>query len=440
MGKVIERGKKRRAKQSTREKPQEQAYGGGVRTSAKIRKRNESGISNAEDLQDQGIEQLRDTASAREDAAAVNNEALHGDKLDYAAQQTRLEQQAEGLRGEAMEQSRGYGAGSDQSLADYRTGRGAVLGGADKLENNDWLDNYSQGRGAILGGADTLQREGAASAGRLEAAGGSSANELEGYARGAAGEYQSAADAAFQAAQSRNQKNALGLAAGRAPNSIRTALATSAAGNQQAALDQQVVKAQEANQLNAMRNEAIAQASGIRTGAISDAAGINQGALTGAAGIRTNLSAQDQAAAAQQAANTAQAAQIRTQLGQQDQSAAQLEAQRQQAAQGAAGSLLGFQGDTRKSIGASDLAFTNAAQNEANSVAQAGATSGAAVTNAGGDRTNTYVGADTAMNTAGLGAALQTEAQRQQYAKDTSASAKFQKGVGIATLGILGSK
>jgi hypothetical protein len=114
-----------------------------------------------------------------------------------------------------------YGGASNQAFSDYRGGRAAQLGGADEL--------------AALG-------------------------------RGAQGRYMSAADAAFKAATERSQRNALSLAAGRGPDAIRTALATSQASNQEAALAAEATRANEMNALLALEGNAIQGASNIRSG------------------------------------------------------------------------------------------------------------------------------------------------------------------------------
>jgi hypothetical protein len=57
---------------------------------------------------------------------------------------------------------------------------------------------------------------------------------------------------------------------------------------------------------------------------------------------------------------------------------------------------------------------------------------------AGQSARDTGIAAQQGQFSAQLGADAATDAQRQQYAKDTSAHAKFQQGLGTATLGILG--
>ena len=453
---------KRRAKQTRREKPQQQYYGGSQSKAGETQQRNASELRGTDRQFDKYEGWTTDERDRGDEAAKHNSEAAFATRNDYNDITRGLTAKAASQRAGELGRADAYGLGSDAALADYHAGRGAVLGDASKLESNDWMSNYNAGRGAILGGASALEGAGnrsaglmedagTRSAGLMEDAGNRSAGELEGYARGAAGEYSSAADAAFKAATERNQRNALALAAGRGNGSIRTALATSAAGNNQAQLDQQVVRAQEANQLNEMRNAAIANAANIRGGALQNAAGVRSDALTGAAGIRsdalqgaagirTDLSAQDQAAAAQQAANTAAAAGIRSNVGAQDQGAAQLQAQRQQFAAGNATDLLGQEAGIEQSnagVQQQGVALQNTI--DAGN-AQLGVGVAQALQSQEADKRNAYLGAEQTQATSQLGADAATDAQRQQWAKDNSAGAKFQRGVGIATLGILGSK
>lgn len=416
MGKIIERGKRRRNRQRKKETTKPQFYGGSKINSDLIDARNDQQMTEGGERVGEGL----DTLSGERRLSLSRNRDV---RADVAGQRQQYAEQTDALMSDAKQrgdkysgQSDTYGAGSDQSLADYRAGRGAITGDADKLENNDWMRNYNAGRRDILTGA-----------GRLEEAGGRSADMLEGYAQNAAGEYTSAADKAFEASQNRTQKNALALAAGRGAGSIRTALATSAAGNQQAALDQQVVRAQEANQLNAMRNQAIADAGGLRTSSIA-----------GAADIRTGLSAQDQQAAQIRAEQVAQAAQIRAGLGAQDQQAAQIQAARQEAARGAVEATAGQRaGLAESNIGVQrDMLGLVQGTNQAD--AAVGANLGAAQVGAGSDQRTSFLGSETNQQSAQLGANVQTEAGRAAAAAANSPSENFKKGTKIGTLGILG--
>lgn len=416
MGKVISKGKRRRARQRKKEKAVAQSYGGSKKQAQNLDERDHANMEEGNARVQEGLDSLSgERALAGKRAVRLGGD-ISEQRADYAEKTDALSGEAKARGDKYAGQSDTYGAGADQSLGDYQSGRGAIMGDAGKLESNDWLNDYKSGRGDILSGA-----------GRLEAAGGASADMLEGYAKGAAGEYQSGADAAFQASQARVQKNALGLAAGRGGNAIRTALATSAAGGQQAALDQQVVRAQEANQLNATRNQAIADAAGIRTGAIS-----------GAIDARTGLSAQDQAAAQIQADQVAQAAAIRSQLGQTDQAAAQIQAARQEAARAGVESTAGQRaGLAESNVGVQrDMLGLVANVNQAD--ASVGANLGGAQVSAGSDQRNQFLGANTTQNSTQLGANVQTELQRAEAAKSNDPLTKAKKWEGVTTLGILG--
>jgi hypothetical protein len=277
------------------------------------------------------------------------------------------------LRNQQFMQGGAYGAGADRSIGDYNTGRGAILAGA---------------------------------------------SELEGYARNAGAEYQSGADKAFAASQQRNQQQALGLAAGRGANSIRTALATSQSANAQGALDQQVVKAQEANQLNAMRNQAV----------------------TSAAGIRSGVGGMDQSAAGMQAQRQQQAnAQV---AGYQNQNAGIVQANTQAGQANIANQAAVSNQDAQVGLATGQLR-SNIAQNSANyglqsSVLQGqlagqdaslGAANQTARVQSAQQMRGDYLGTETSMEGAKLGADMTNEAQKQQWRKENTAAAQFGRAV-----------
>lgn len=383
------------AKQSKKEKSKRQYYGGSENESKRLAERDKSEIRGSQAAEEEGLGGLRATRDAATDIAVDQSKSLGAEADDYRNKTSGTVAEGAAQRQGELGKANAYGLGSDQSLSDYRSGRDATLGGASALESNPWMKDYNAGRGGILG----------------------SASALEGYAQGAAGEYQSGADAAAKASAERAQRNALAVAAGRGANSVRTALAGANAANAQGALDQQVVRAQEANQLNAMRNDAVAQA----------------------AGIRTNVGGMDQQAAAQQAANTAQAAQIRAGVGAADQQAAQIQAQRQQAATGTATNLLGQQA----AIQAQNAGYQMDAQTGQQAIAQnaqnVGLQTSGAILGAGQNYRDAYLGAQQAQNTSQLGVNQQTALQNAQSAKENSRTEKFKRGLGTATLGILGS-
>lgn len=416
MGRVIDRGKKRRAAQRKKERAKPQHYGGSEQRAKDIAGFYDAEIDRGQDRIDEGL----DTLAGERGLSLSRNRDL---RVDAAGQRGQYAELTEQLGNEAADRGRkyegredAYGESADRSLGDYRGGRGAILGGADRLENNDWMNDFKAGRGDILGGAT-----------RLEGAGNRSADMLEGYAQGAAGEYQSAADAAFQAAQNRNQKNALALAAGRGAGSIRTALATANSGNQQAALDQQVVKAQEMNALNAMRNQAVA-----------DAAGIRMGGIEGATGIRSGLSAQDLAAAEQRANNAQAAAAIRSGVAGMDQQAASLEAARQEAARQAVGQTAAF----RAGVGESNAGFQRdmlgLVQNSNQADTAAGFNLGGAVTGAGESQRGSGLNAQQTQYGQQLSADTGVAMQQAEAWKGNNALAKTKDWTGALTLGILG--
>jgi hypothetical protein len=416
MGKVIDRGKKRRAAQRRREKAKRQYWGGSEEKSKELARSYDAEMAQGEERVGEGLATLYNERKLSLSRNRDMRGEIQAQRGNTAEEFNQLDSEAASRGAAYNERDNAYGASADSSLADYRAGRGAIMGGAEKLENNDWMKDYQSGRGDILAGA-----------GRLEEAGGRSADMLEGYAKGAAGEYQSAADAAFEASQNRNQKNALALAAGRGAGSIRTALATANAGTQQAALDQQVVKAQEINALNAMRNQAVA-----------DAAGIRMSGIEGGIGARTNLSAQDLAAAEQRAANTAQAAAIRANLGGMDQQAAQIEAGRQEAARQAALATTGQRTDIRTAGSGLQRDLLGLVQQSNQADSAVGANLGAAQVGAGDSQRTTFAGAQQAQEGAQLGANVQTELQRAEAAKSNNALAKTKQWTNVTTLGILG--
>lgn len=79
---------------------------------------------------------------------------------------------------------------------------------------------------------------------------------------GIADNYQQTADAQLRSAQDTNQRQAMGLAAGRGAAGLRSALAGSTAANQQAATNAQIVNAQEQNE----RANIYGQAAGLYSG------------------------------------------------------------------------------------------------------------------------------------------------------------------------------
>jgi hypothetical protein len=438
MGKIIDRGKKRRKKQADKQKPIAQHYGGSEAKARELARRNERSIDYGEGLAYDGVKQAYSERDQFQRATNAAHQNVSDERAEYwkATQETLGQNESERLK--QLDKEERYGGSADKSLAAYESGRQGILGNAQSLENNNWMSDYKAGRGAIQNGASRLEDEGTRSANLMEHAGNTSAGELEGYARNAASEYQSAADKAFNASTERTQRQALGIAAGRGAGAVRQALAGAQSANAQANLDQQVVRAQEANQLNSMRNDAIANAAGIRQTGLGAAASTRSDALQGAADIRTGLSAQDQAAAAQQAANVAQAAQIRAGVGAADQSAAGLQAQREAAARDAA--QQGLQNRAGLEQANANYQLQGNAQQFGMEQANLGAGMQAAnlESQVGGGMAGQFLGAESSQQGAQLGGALQTDAQRQQWAKDNSSHAKFQRGLGTATLGILG--
>lgn len=301
-----DRIKKRRNAQ----KPREQSYGGSKEKYAQAQKDMRTGINEGNNRIGEGLIGLDDERLA----AGGRNSALYD-----AAGAASADQNA---------RSGVYGAGSDQSMGDYRAGRDATLGGATALDR--------------IG------------------------SQMEANANGAAGAYTSAADAAFKASTERNQRAALGIAAGRGNGSIRTALATAGANNAQAAVEQQAIRAQEANQLLGLQQQGLAAAGQ---------------AAAGASGIRSGV-------------------------GGQDQQAAQLLAQRQQASTGAGLAALGQQAQV------------------ANNDASLGANAAGARLNAGTSARDAYMGSQNSMEIAQLGGNQAFELQRQEAAK---ANNPFQK-------------
>lgn len=254
-------------------------------------------------------------------------------------------------------------------LDSERQKAGVINQGLSQDASNDRWRGMNQADIANRGVTKSLDNYDATRAGQFKSADAIDANagQLEGYAKNAANEYTSAADAAFKASTERNQRNALGLAAGRGNSAIRMALAGSQAANAGAAVDQQVTRAQEANQLNAMRNDAIANAAGIRGTA---------------AGVRQNVGAMDQQAAGLQNARE----QAFVQSGQQ--------ALGQRAAITAADAALGAQ------------------------------TAGARIDAGTGGR-DAYLGAQQNMETAQLGQNMSYEQQRLANAKTKGPGAKL---------------
>lgn len=413
---MIDRIKKRRAKRRGSQKPQKQYYGGSETQAENLRGRN---------LAAQGASSARETAGLegmqieRANAGSVlrNLDQRASGERSQADQDFRgLEQRAEAERvlGAKRYQAIGQEVGGERALAGSRYGQllGNVQGQRRKnalqstiygLGADQSLQDYRSGRGAILGGA----------------------GEIEALGRAAPAVYQSAADAAFNAAAARNQRSALSLAAGRGNDAVRTAIAAAAGGNRQAMLEQQVTGAQEANELLKMQ----------------------QGALESAANIRSGVGAADQGAAG-------------------------IQAGRQQVATGATNQLLGMEGDVvgadtatglqaaglRKDIATADanLGTTTTAQRaglaEANAQtglaanaqragiattdAQLGIGTQEAVANAGAAREGRYLGAETAQETAQLGANTDYEAAR--LAKATDAGKKRFKTLFLDPAGLFG--
>lgn len=184
------------------------------------------------------------------------------------------------------------------------------------------------------------------------------ADEIASNARGLDSTYMQTAENAFRANQERNQRAALATAAGRGAAGLRAALATSTMANSDAAQQAEITRAQEFNQLQQMKQQGLATAGGLR-----------QQGLTAAAGIRSGVAAQDQGAAS---------------LGQT--SAAQSYANQLAGAQQAAG--ITAQG------------------------AQIGQSQAAAQTSAGLTLHGNYLGAETGVDTAALGAGTAHQANR----------------------------
>ena len=416
MGKVIQRGKNRRKRQRLKERPVAQYYGGSEAKSKELAKRNAKSIDYAEGLAYDGSKAAYHERDQYQNAINAAHQDVSDERAEYwkATQSTLGQNESERLK--QLDNELRYGKGADQSLANYEAGRGAILGGAGKLENNDWLNNYNSGRDAILGNASSMEQAGERSAGMLE-----------GYAQNAASEYQSAADKAFNASTERTQRQALGIAAGRGAGAVRQALAGAQGANAQAALDQQVVRAQEANQLNAMRNDAVANAAGIR-----------QAGLGGAADVRTNLGGLDQQAAAQLAANTAQAAAIRAGVGAADQSAAGLQAQREAGARDAAQQGLQNRAGLEQANATYQLqgAGQQAALEQSN--LNAGMQAAQLESQVGSGMTGQFLGAEGTQFGAQLGGALQTDAQRQAWQAKQSGLERGKQWTNVATGGILG--
>jgi hypothetical protein len=323
----------RRNRQAEKERAKPQYYGGEDKARAReIERGNEKRLGQGQELEDTGLAQLSQERTQQQRDKDRLTKQVDAERQSYGEDVYKTREMGEEQRGAELGKATQYGAGADQALS------------------------------GALGSAD----------------------QLEGYAKNAASEYQSAADAASNAAMNKSQTNALALAAGRGGGSLRTALATSGAANQQTMLDQQAIRAQEANQLAQMRSQAVADAAGIRSGA------------------------------------------------------AQLQAGRQQGATGTALSLLGQraaqeQANAQYGLGAANQQQSLSAQNT-----QTGMLEGGAVADAGANRagmSNQNLGQQ---YTAQLGGDIQTEAQRAQTAKENSAYNKFQRGVSIGTLGLAG--
>lgn len=321
MGRIRDRIRARR----NAKKPQKQFYGGDEAASQRLRTRNEQGIRSGAERETQGLDMLdaeRRNAGARfqnldQTASAERNQAAqrYAGLLDATQVQQRL----------SARQGSRYGGAADRGMRDYAAGRGATLGNA---------------------------------------------AEIETLARNAPGQYQSAADAAFKASTERNQRNALGLAAGRGNDSIRTALATADAGNRQAMLEQQVVRAQEANDLLNFQRDAFGRA-----------------------------------------------ADIRGSVGAADTTAAGVQAQRQQAAQDAVNKMLGLRGDI---TGADSAAGAGAIGQRAEMLGAdvaTGMTAAGARADAGAAQQGRFFGAEGMQEGAQLGSNMAFEQGRQQAAQ-----------------------
>lgn len=369
---VIEKGKARRKARRKRaadkQKPNAQFYGGSKDRSRDLSRRNDRSIDYGEGEAYEGSKDAQRERRNFQQATNAGYDDIYGERIDYGQKTKETLGQNETERLKQLDNEQAYGLGADQSLANYNAGRGAVLGGATAMEQ----------------------------------AGGRSAGMLEGYAQNAATEYQSAADLAAKAAAERNQRAALGIAAGRGPGAVRQALAGATAANAQGALDQQVVRAQEANQLNAMRNQAIADAAAIRAQGLGGAAQIRQG------------------------------------LGAQDQAAASLQAGRQQAYGDAAMRSLGqrFAGENANANYQLQGAEQMQALEQAN--ANMGLQTAGLRADVGQNAMGNFLGAEGNQYSSQLGSDAASEAQRQQWEKDHSSFAKFNRGLGVATLGILG--
>jgi hypothetical protein len=438
MGKVIERGKKRRKKQRNKEKPITQHYGGSELRSRQLDRRNAAAIEYAEDMAYDGVSSAYGEREKYQKAVNAGYGDIRHEMEDQYKRADATLGQNETERLKQLDKEERYGGSADKSLAAYESGRQGILGNAQSLENNNWMSDYKAGRGAIQNGASRLEDEGTRSANLMEHAGNTSAGELEGYARNAASEYQSAADKAFNASTERTQRQALGIAAGRGAGAVRQALAGAQSANAQANLDQQVVRAQEANQLNSMRNDAIANAAGIRQTGLGAAASTRSDALQGAADIRTGLSAQDQAAAAQQAANVAQAAQIRAGVGAADQSAAGLQAQREAGARAAAEQGLQNRAAIEQNTANYQMQGLNAQQVLEKSNADVGMQAANLESQVGSGMSGQFLGAEQTQFGSQLGGQLQTEAQRQAHQSKQSGLNKAKEWTNVTTLGILG--
>jgi len=103
--------------------------------------------------------------------------------------------------------------------------------------------NYQAGRGGIL----------------------RDASKLEGMGDTASRDYQRTSNMAFQQQLAQNQRNALGVAAGRGPAGLRAALAGVTNANADATSQAQITQAQEQNNILGMRQNAYGQAAGIRS-------------------------------------------------------------------------------------------------------------------------------------------------------------------------------
>jgi len=137
MGKIIERGKARRKRQKKAETTKPQFYGGSKERGRELDARNEEQRAASEERVQQGL----DTLSGERRLSLSRNRDMRGDvlaergKYEDATGKLSSEAQARGEKYGEREDS--YGMSADQSLGDYRGGRGAILGGADKLERND---------------------------------------------------------------------------------------------------------------------------------------------------------------------------------------------------------------------------------------------------------------------------------------------------------------